>query len=55
MFLANTEAWRQYGDGRYDILLMSLFPIYTGLIYNEVFLVAFELFGPSTYVCRDAS
>ncbi|XP_042065021.1 V-type proton ATPase subunit a3-like isoform X1 [Salvia splendens] len=41
--------------GRYVIVLMSIFSIYTGLIYNEFFSVPFELFGPSAYVCRDAT
>ncbi|CAI0435890.1 unnamed protein product [Linum tenue] len=41
--------------GRYLILMMSIFSIYTGLIYNEFFSVPFELFGPSAYSCRDSS
>uniref|UniRef100_A0ACD5WNC7 Uncharacterized protein n=2 Tax=Avena sativa TaxID=4498 RepID=A0ACD5WNC7_AVESA len=42
-------------DGRYVILMMSIFSIYTGLIYNEFFSVPFELFGKSAYACRDPS
>ncbi|XP_057501971.1 V-type proton ATPase subunit a3 [Actinidia eriantha] len=41
--------------GRYVIMMMALFSIYTGLIYNEFFSVPFELFGRSAYVCRDLS
>ncbi|CAI8585325.1 unnamed protein product [Vicia faba] len=41
--------------GRYVIFMMSLFSIYTGLIYNEFFSVPFELFGASAYECRDLS
>lgn len=41
--------------GRYVIMMMALFSIYTGLIYNEFFSVPFELFGSSAYACRDLS
>lgn len=41
--------------GRYVIILMAIFSIYTGLIYNEFFSVPFELFGRSAYDCRDSS
>ncbi|KAF3446386.1 hypothetical protein FNV43_RR11565 [Rhamnella rubrinervis] len=41
--------------GRYVIMMMALFSIYTGLIYNEFFSVPFELFGKSAYGCRDPS
>ncbi|KAF2324641.1 hypothetical protein GH714_015866 [Hevea brasiliensis] len=42
-------------SGRYVIMMMAIFSIYTGLIYNEFFSVPFELFGPSAYACRDQS
>jgi V-type H+-transporting ATPase subunit a len=41
--------------GRYVIMMMALFSIYTGIIYNEFFSVPFELFGHSAYGCRDSS
>ncbi|CAL5418373.1 unnamed protein product [Camellia sinensis] len=41
--------------GRYVIMMMAIFSIYTGLIYNEFFSMPFELFGPSAYECRDPS
>lgn len=37
--------------GRYVILFMSIFSIYTGLIYNEFFSVAFPMFGISSFDC----
>ncbi|XP_042381291.1 V-type proton ATPase subunit a1-like isoform X1 [Zingiber officinale] len=42
-----------YG-GRYVLLLMALFSIYCGLLYNEFFSVPFYIFGESAYKCRNA-
>ncbi|KAF3683527.1 V-type proton ATPase subunit a1 [Capsicum chinense] len=41
--------------GRYVLLLMSIFSIYCGLIYNEFFSVPFHIFGHSAYKCRDVT
>lgn len=41
--------------GRYIILLMAIFSIYCGLIYNEFFSVPFHIFGASAYKCRDTT
>ncbi|XP_060174424.1 V-type proton ATPase subunit a1-like isoform X2 [Lycium barbarum] len=41
--------------GRYVLLLMSIFSIYCGLIYNEFFSVPFHIFGDSAYKCQDAT
>ncbi len=45
------QAWFAAGAGRYCLLLMSIFSIYTGLIYNEMFSVPTTVFGSGHWVC----